>query len=721
MPTSNASQYVKFLVYLVVVVLINLVGLTLFARIDLTRNELFSLSAASRQTVASLSEPLTIKVFFTRDLPAPHNGTERYLHDLLAEYARHAGRHFNYRFYDVSPDEGDTTAEAEENRRLARNYGIQPVQIQAIERDEVKFQNAYMGLVMIHGDIVERLDAITSTDGLEYRITTAIQKMNNKISALLALKGEIQVEFFLSPSLVDVAPLMGLEGLSGLEQIVARTVERLNGQHYNKLRFQAVTPPTDADRLAALGRERNILTLQWPAVPKHQVAAGRGGVGLVLRHGDRHLALPLIQVVKLPIFGTQYQMAGESDLERMLTDGIEALIDINADLGVLAGKGTLPLTGPPSRDPRQPPPLETLRSLLTQSYTLQPVDVAEKAVSPGIETLLVLRPTETFSDWELYQIDQFLMRGGSLFVALDAFAESQAPGQMPNFRPVDTGLEKLLAHWGVEVIPSIVLDEKCYRQRVPRDMGGGERVLYFAPLIENRQTNDRLPFMHNIRGLVALQASPLKLDAERLTQQGLEGDVLFSSSERSWQMRAPINLNPMFLSAPPAEEMDGPHPLAVLVEGRFESYFKDKPMPVRETAESEIASEADAGGAQPSAPAVTGVADTGSRLDRSRPARLFVMAGSKMITDTILDPDGRTPNSIFTLNTVDYLNGRTAVARMRSKEQRFNPLDPAAPETKALIKGVNIVGLPVLVVCFGLSVWWRRARRKKRIQMMFEH
>ena len=107
--------------------------------------------------MATLSEPLTINVFFSRNLPAPHNNTERYLHDLLEEYANYANRYFNYRFYDVSAESGDTSPGANQNQELARNYGVFPVQIQAVEKDEVKFQKVYMGLVLIHGDMIERI------------------------------------------------------------------------------------------------------------------------------------------------------------------------------------------------------------------------------------------------------------------------------------------------------------------------------------------------------------------------------------------------------------------------------------------------------------------------------------------------------------------------------------------------------------------------------------
>ncbi len=137
--TDSSKKYIKFSIYLLALVLLNVAGLTLFFRVDLTSGKLYSISDVSRQVVSTLSEPLTINVFFTKNLPAPHNNTERYLQDLLAEYAASANRYFNYRFYDVSPDEGDLRPATRENQKLARNYGINPIQIQVVEKDEIKF------------------------------------------------------------------------------------------------------------------------------------------------------------------------------------------------------------------------------------------------------------------------------------------------------------------------------------------------------------------------------------------------------------------------------------------------------------------------------------------------------------------------------------------------------------------------------------------------------
>ena len=95
------------------------------------------------------------------------------------------------------------------------------------------------------------------------------------------------------------------------------------------------------------------------------------------------------------------------------------------------------------------------------------------------------------------------------------------------------------------------------------------------------------------------------------------------------------------------------------------------------------------------------------------------MASTDMLKDNILDVNGRSPNSMYILNLVDYLNNREDIAVMRSKEQRLNPLRDTGAGAKTVVKSFNIAGLPVLVVLFGIAVWFRRISRKKRIRLMF--
>ncbi len=396
MPGKKRSEkYIKFLIYLVVVVLVNVVGITLFFRMDLTANRMYSISNASKKVVSTLSEPLTIKVFFTKNLPAPHNNTERYLHDMLEEYAIYANNHFNYHFYDVSAEEGELSEKSQENQKLANNYGIHPIQIQAIEKDEVKFQRAYMGMVIIHGDLIERIPTITTTEGLEYKLTTTIQKLNNKISALLGLKDKMQIKLYLSSSLHQMAPYIGLKRLSQIPDEVEKIVAELNQKNYDKLQFEFFDLAADEEREAAI-KKYNIMSVKWPALAKGAVPPGQGAIGLVMEFGERALVDPLLQVIKIPIIGNQYKLSTVEEMREVIDKNVEALIDINEDLGYLADHGTLDLSGASAfgQAARQnPDSVLNFRTLISQNYTLKPINLQSQAIPDNLKSMVITRPT----------------------------------------------------------------------------------------------------------------------------------------------------------------------------------------------------------------------------------------------------------------------------------------------------------------------------------------
>ena len=742
MPGKKGSErYIKFIRYLIIVVLVNVAGITLFYRLDLTANQMYSISAASKKVVSTLSEPLTVKVFFTKNLPAPHNNTERYLHDLLEEYAIYAGKYFNYSFYDVSVEEGELTPESQENQKMANNYGIHPVQIQAIEKDEVKFQRAYMGMVIIHGDLLERIPTITTTDGLEYRLTTAMQKLNNKISALLGLQNKIQIKLYLSSSLFQLAPYIGINSLPQIPAQLEKIVQELNQTSYNKLEFIYLDPSTDAD-LADAVQKYNVMNIKWPALAEGKVPPGTGAIGLVMELDRRALVLRLLEVIQIPLFGTQYKLKEFEEIKELIDKNVEALIDINEELGFVADHGTLNLAGAAPFDPtvrQNPDPVTNFRTLISRNYTLKPIQLQAESIPDSLKSLVIARPTEAFSDYELLQIDQFLMKGKNLILIVDRFTEVQSAnqqganlgGQQPTYVPLETGLEKLLNHYGVRIKKSYVMDENCYQQEIPSRLGGGERPIYFAPMIQSRFINKDLDFMKNIKGMLAITISPLELDAERLAANGLKATQLIASSEKSWEMSGRITLNPMFIQPPPSEEQMQSKPLAYILEGEFPSYFAGKPIPLKETDPNASAARGDGEAARQPTPNNEAGAGSQSKIDiskivtdsqfiaRGKPGKVFLMASADMLKDNLLDAGGRGPNATYVLNVIDYLNEREDIAVMRGKEQRFNPLNDTQAGTKTFVKTMNIIGLPALVVLFGIGVWFRRHTRKKNIQMMF--
>ena len=728
---KRVAIYTKFTVYLLVIVLINIAGITLFFRLDLTENRTYSISQASKTVVETLTEPLTINVFFTENLDAPYNNLERYLRDLLEEYALSANRFFNYRFYNVSPDTEGMNASAMENQHLAENYGIQPVQIQVIEEDEVKFVRAYMGLVIIHGDMVEKIPVITSVDGLEYKLTTSIQKLNNKVSALLELPNKIQLKFYMSSVLKSVAPFMGIETLTSYPDELEEIVDSINDRMYGKLEYSYIDPSNDTD-FQTTAKDYKLMQLKWPAI-SDDIPEGDGLIGLVMEYDGKVRNIPVLRVMRIPLIGTQYQLQDLSQMENIINENVETLIDINQHVGYISDHGTMSIAKYSPYGGQSPDALNNFSSLLSQNYTIKEVNVKEDPIPSSLKSLVIARPMEEFTDYELYQIDQALMKGTNLILFLDVL--KQAQGMQQNMRnnrlaeleAFDSGLEKLLDHYGVRIRKSMVCDESCFSQRISPETGGGEQPIYYAPIIRNENINHELPFLKEIKGLVTLKASPLELDEKRLSENRITSHILISSSEKSWEMRERITLHPLLIRPPAPQVERKSMPLAVLLEGEFSSYFDGKPIPEKVVEQEDPAMEGkDEEGEdvipedKTPDPVLQKIEGTGDFIAKGIPAKIFLMGSGDMLQDNVLSDEVSSPNTLFVLNIIDMMNNREDIAVMRSKVQQLNPLSDTTPTVKSFIKIFNIAGLPCLVVLFGLSMMLYRHARKRKIQMMFK-
>ena len=731
---ERSGDLLKFFIYLIVVVLINAAGFTMFYRVDLTENRVYSLSDVSKEVVSTLEEPLTIYVFFTKKLPAPYNSVEKYVHDLLDEYALSGNKYFNYKFYDVSQQEGPADEEVIKNQELASSYGIRPVQIQALEQDEVKFKVAYMGMVIIHGDMIERIPAITSTDRLEYQLTTSIQKLNNKISAFQKLDEKIKLRLFLSSTLPDIAPFMGLEkeAVSAIPAKIEDMVEKLNRKSFDTLQYQKLDPSKDQS-LSDLVEKYSIMTMQWPDVPEERIKAGQGSIGFIIEYKDRVLEVPLLERFQIPIIGAGqandiYQLVDMKNVEDVLQKSIESVIDINENLGYLADHGSINLRGRQYNIPGMPDQgsIANFNQLTSKSYSIKEVKLTDRDMLEGLNCLLVAGPKEPFSDYELYRIDQFLMQGKSIAFFMDSFNEIQSQRGGAQYLPVDTGLEKLFNHWGINISKSIVLDQESYKAQLPDAYGGGEQSLYYVPQIRDENISKELPFMKNIRGLLVQKSSPVIIDEARIKEEGLTYHKLFSSSEKSWEMHEPLNLNPLMMGPPGPDTQMKKIPLAYTVEGSFTSYFADKPVPAavmeeekKDAEEGEDDKGKDIKDAAKPVIDVEQVNVSAKKIDKGRPGKIFIIGTSEVLKDSLISPEGNNPNAVFLMNAIDYLNGHEDIAVMRGKMGNLNPLSATSASAKSGIKYFNILGLPVIVGIFGLIIWGVRVKRKRAIEAMF--
>ncbi len=163
------QELTSFLIMVGIVVLLNIISTRTFFRLDLTRNHSYSLSKISKTYMRDLKDPMTVKAFFTRNLPAPYNANERYLRDLLDNYRTYSKGKFNYQFIDPADDPS--------YEKEARSLGVYGVQLTQIAKDKFEQKNGYMGVAFIYRDRKEVIPLIQNTDGLEYKLSSAIKKL----------------------------------------------------------------------------------------------------------------------------------------------------------------------------------------------------------------------------------------------------------------------------------------------------------------------------------------------------------------------------------------------------------------------------------------------------------------------------------------------------------------------------------------------------------------
>lgn len=676
--SETQKSYSQFILYGVIIVLINLVGLTVYFRVDLTKNSVYSLSPISKEVVSSLEEPLTIKIFFNKDLPAPYNAVYRYLQDLMVEYDNAGNRYFHYEFIDV-----------EKQKDAASDFGIYPVQIREIRNDQVKFRNAFMGLAIIHGDLIEKIDSITEPEGLEYRITTLIKKMNGKIDSLLKLKNPITVTLYASSNL----PIPGMQNLN---ERVYTEVQKCNIRNYNKIQYRYIDPLQNPQG-STLAQMYGLPMLRWPrftTMEGRTVEPGEGMVGIVVEYNNK---FETVQILSRSIFG-QYSVGDLTRLEDTLNAAIDNLISINPKVGYIIGHGERDINDEQNGAAQ-------FRKMIGDMYDLITIDITKDEIPNDIATIIINGPRSMFSEYELYKIDQFLMRGGSAVMLLDSYVEQQMQGMQmfqrpPQALPVFTGLEGMLAHYGVKIGRDIVMDKQCF---IAQQRGLGELTIYFAPMISEEGLSKENEITQYLKKIVFLKASSISVDETLLKENKASVQYLVKSSPYSWLQQGNISFMPWGAN-PPQDSSLKQYNLAVLVQGNLKSYFADK-QPTIDVKSKEAKGK--------------DYVQEEALKQSVKPVKLFVAGTSEITGRNIIDEEGKSPNAVFMHNVIDYLQGNYAIPQMRSKGLSFNPIKETSDTAKSIIKGINIAGLPLLVILFGLLYIWRRNIRRKRIEEQF--
>lgn len=669
---SPSSDFALFIVFLL---LLNIVSYNSFFRLDLTEPKSYSLSKPSKQVVKNLQEPLTIRVFFDKNLPTPYNSVAQYVEDLLAEYDGVANKNFSVINMDLSKEESLT---------MASDYGLSQIQIQEIKNNEVGFKQVYMGLVLSYGDSIETLDSITSTEGFEYKLTTKISKMISTADTLANLKQDekINVTLYFSPVLKN----MGISGCAELEEIVETTFKEVNKQNKDRLDYKVVNP-SESETIEFV-QKYGIQAIQYKSENQQKVAA----LGLVVEYNDDFRVIPV--QIERSLFG--YVVSGLETIGESINESLQSLMSNVQSIGYVTGHGELSL-----QDERQ---ALNFNKMVSAHYQIEELNLVENDIPMNMSCIVINGPKADFAEEELYKIDQFIMRGGNVMFFVDSLVEQGgSPYQAAEYVPNELNIDKLLNKYGVKRNYDYVMDTNCYSTSSPEY---GKVNLYWAPIMQKDSLAKKSVITQNLGYLIFLQNGSLDISGAE-NNSNLKSTVLVKSSPESWAQSERIMLNPIFMTPPEAGNF-APQNLAVMIEGKFDSAYTEKP----EFETSDESAEATENQTKDENQLTTENHLASAKL----PGKIFVTGSSYVTTYQILDGQDTSPISMFFLNVIDYLNGNEEVCTMRTKGLGINVLTIKSPALATIAKYFNQFGLVILVAVAGLIVVRSRAKRRKQIR-----
>lgn len=405
--------------------------------------------------------------------------------------------------------------------------------------------------------------------------------------------------------------------------------------------------------------QSGIQPVEIRVVEEDQMQTKRAYMGLVIKYQEKKEVIPVVQDVR--------------SLEYDLTTLIRKLTRTKAPvLGILQGH----------EEPKLDEKFRRLQVLFSQLYDVRPIEIGSKErLDADVDGLFVLGPKTPLRPNELKAIDQFLMKGKSAAFFLDSIQVD-----LRSFEPTNTdhGLSALLATYGVTVGDQLVADAQSGQLSVQERRGNmliSMPVPYpFIP--QPRQLQSDSPVTNGIAGVTFPFMTALTLNA----LEGTQASVLARSSKQSWLEGKPYNIDPRRDWRSETITANGPHNLMVQVSGKLPSHYK---------AEASTSSGPD--------PILA---------ESQGDARVVVAGGSSLAWDDFMGQ----PNQALLLNTADWLLLDPALLAMRTRGISEATLQPEiADSTRNLVKFGNILGVPLLLVAFGIVRWRMREARRATV------
>ena len=474
--------------------------------------------------------------------------------------------------------------------------------------------------------------------------------------------------------------------LATLERNVRDLLREYEIYGKGKLQIQFINPDENEEfknQAIAMG----VPQVQMNVLDEDQYQVINVFMGIGLQSGEESASLPVIE-----------------DLSTFEYDFTSAILELttNSDytIGVLQGSGERSLT----QD------LTGMQRLLQERFAVRPVDLrgGSSPIPDDIDVLLV-PGSKNVVDRAEFEIDQFIMRGGKVIFLLDVMMLNEQLGLQA--MPARSGLDDLLASYGVQLKNEIVQEHPGYSAQAQFSQGFMSFLVRYPlwPKTVKGLFNPDNPITSRLESLVLPWTAPLELTvpgdeiAEREREQAgepapentaseVEGSVLVRTTERASTQSGRYDLDPQSPALEGMPETGQSYPLAVTLTGMFHSFYEGKDVPPKPGEET------------------AGNLGGNSVLTQSPRTQILVVGNSNFITDQFLRmyPE----NVLFVQNALDWMTLGEDLIEIRSRGATARPLKELSAGARDAIRWANTLGIPILVILFGLI--WNGARKKSR-------
>ncbi len=348
------------------------------------------------------------------------------------------------------------------------------------------------------------------------------------------------------------------------------------------------------------------------------------------------------------------------NLEYQLTSSIKKVIaEKTPVIGITSGHGEVSVEE-----------MSIVDKKLKEIYKISNINLADtKKIDDNIDALLVVNPKEKFSEESKYAIDQFLMQGKSAVFLLEGITVNDNLTATSN----ENNLNSLLEKYGITIESYFVLDKSNEPASFTQGfMSFTTPYPFFVKVGQNGFNQDNAS-VAKLQSLILPWTSPLRIDFKNNSNI----KVLAQTTKDAWLMRENFNLNPQgnFGFNPDPES----YSLVVSRFGELTSAF-----------DSAIGEE--------------------EYTNNSDNARIIVVGDSSFATDQFA---GRyQDNLIFLQNIIDVVALDEDLINIRSKKASERPLKETSDGSKKIIRYLNVFGVTILVLAFGLIRYLLRKKSK---------